>query len=749
MRHAFSKLILLSCCILFSPYLFTQTDSSPGFGENLSNEQFQLEKQFDDMLRAGNIRDWMKRLAARPQHLGSPYRKENAEFIRAQFQEWGFDARIETFDVLFPTPKIRILEMAEPVSFRASLDFPSLKNGPAQAKREEILPSYNAYSIDGDVTAPLVYVNYGTMEDYAELERLGIDVKGMIVIARYGGCYRGIKPKIAAEKGAWGCIIYADPLAAGYGQGDVYPEGPFLPEFDTERGSVLDISLAPGDPLTPGLGAVKNVKRISRSEAQTLTRIPTLPISYGDALPLLRALKGPVAPPRWRGGLPVTYHIGAGPAKVHLKLEFSWDLVPAFNVIARINGKERPDEWIIRGNHADGWVAGANDPISGLVSMMEEARAVGGLMKSGWKPKRTIIYCAWDAEEQGIIGSTEWVEAHAAELLEKGVVYINTDSNGRGFIGAGGSPVLEAFFNQAAADVADPQSGVSIAKRAYARSLARGGDPGTMEISLSPLGSGSDFTAFYQHLGIASLNLGFSGESSGGVGHSIFDTFEYYSRFGDPKFEYGVALAKVGGRMMLRLADADLLPFDFQRFAAHLEQYLRELKEMTDKMRQETEKENRYVKEGIYRLAADPLEKRILPGIQESVPAFDFSPLESALNKIKANSGLFFQAWKSFQSSQKVISLERKQELDRAMFQAERSLLRQEGLPRRPWFKNYIDAPGFYTGYGAKTLPGIREAMENRNWQEAKEQIRLTAEVLERYAAAVQKAIAALNEAGK
>jgi N-acetylated-alpha-linked acidic dipeptidase len=749
MRRTFSRFILLSCCFLFSPYLSNQTSSSPGLGPKLSDDEIQIEKRLDEILRAENIREWMRRLAARPQHLGSPARKENAEFIRAKFQEWGYDARIETFDVLFPTPKTRILEMEEPVLFRASLDFSSLENGPAQAKREEILPSYNAYSSDGNVTAPLVYANYGTLDDYLELARMGVDVKGKIVIARYGGCFRGIKPKIAAEKGALGCILYPDPDAAGYGQGDVYPEGPFLPEFDTERGSVLDISLAPGDPLTPGFGAAKGAKRIPRDEAQTLTRIPTLPISYADALPLFRALKGPVAPPGWHGGLPVTYHIGAGPAKVHLKVEFSWDMVPAYDVIARIPGVERPDEWIIRGNHADGWVAGASDPISGLVSMMEEARAVGVLVKSGWKPKRTIIYCAWDAEEQGIIGSTEWGEAHAGELQEKGVVYFNTDTNGRGFIGAGGSPVLEALFNQAAADVSDPQTGVSVARRAYARRLVQGGDPASKEITLSPLGSGSDFTAFYQHLGIASLNLGFYGEGGGGIGHSIFDTFEFYSRFGDPRFEYGVALAKIGGRMMLRLADADILFFDFQRLAIHLGKYLGELRETADKMRQETAQQNRYVEEGIYRLAADPLENRTLPEMREAVPVFDFSPLESALSKIKSDSDLFLRAWENFQRSAQDISLERKRELDKTIFQAERNLLRPEGLPRRPWFKNYLDAPGFYTGYGAKTLPGIREAIENRNWPEAEEQIRLTAEVLERYAAGIEKATAALTGAGR
>ena len=748
MRRAFSRSVLFSACLLF-PCLSRPAGPTPGLSDGRADAQAQLEKTLDSMLRADNIRELMKRLAARPQHLGSPYRKENAAFIREKFQDWGFDARVETFEVLFPTPKTRLLEMTEPVLFRASLDFTSLENGPAGVRREEILPSYNAYSVDGDVSAPLVYVNYGTRDDYLELERLGIDVRGTIVIARYGGCFRGIKPKIAAEKGALGCILYPDPESAGYFQGDVYPEGPFLPESDTERGSVLDISLAPGDPLTPGWGSTKDARRIPRDEARTLTRIPTLPISYRDALPLLKALKGPVAPPGWRGGLPVTYHIGAGPAKVHLKVEFSWDMAPAHNIIARIQGAERPEEWIIRGNHADGWVAGAADPLSGLVSMMEEARVVGELMKTGWRPKRTIIYCAWDAEEQGIIGSTEWVEAHAAELSEKGVVYLNTDTSGRGFIGAGGSPVLEALLNQAAADVPDPQTGVSIVRRAQARRLAGGEDRAAAEITLSPLGSGSDYTAFYQHLGIASLSFGFYGESPGGIGHSIFDTYEYYSRFGDPRFEYGVALAKVGGRLMLRLADASPLFFDFQRFAARLGLDLGELKGMAEKMRRETEQENRYVKEGIYRLAADPLEKRILPGIREGVPDLDFRPLEAAAEKIKSNADLFSRAWEGLLSSPETMALPDRLELDKMIFQTERNLLRPEGLPRRPWFRNYLDAPGFYAGYGAKTLPGIREAIENRDWPEAKEQIRLTAEVLERYAAGLAKATAALAGAEK
>jgi N-acetylated-alpha-linked acidic dipeptidase len=386
-----------------------QDPSLLGFHDAQAQDQRRLETRFDSFLRASNLETWLKRLSARPQHFGSPYRKENAEFILAQFKAWGYDARIETFEIYCPSPKVRRLEMTEPVPYTAVLTEPPVKGDPVTEMKDEWLPSFNVYSPDGEVTAELVYVNQGIPKDYEELERRGISVQGKIVIARYGGCYRGVKPKVAALHGAIGCIIYSDPLDNGYWPGDVYPDGPYRNGYAAERGSVLDITVAPGDPLTPDAGATREAKRLEIKDAKGLAPIPTLPIGYSDALPLLRELKGPVAPASWRGALPITYHLGPGPAKVHLKLECDWKLVPAYDVVAFLKGRERADEWIIRGNHADGWVAGASDPLSSLVSMMEEARAVGELAKAGWRPKRTLVYCAWDAEEPGIIGSTEWV----------------------------------------------------------------------------------------------------------------------------------------------------------------------------------------------------------------------------------------------------------------------------------------------------------------------------------------------------
>src|SRR5215470_1919323 len=419
-----------------------------GFTRDTIDRERSLERQFDSLIRNDDLRDWMKRLSARPHHLGSAYDKENAEFMADLFRSWGYDTTIESFDVLFPTPKTRILEMTAPSKFTAKLDEPALKEDATSGQKSEQLPIYNAYSTNGDVTAELVYANYGTQADYDALERRAINVRGKIAIVRYGGIFRGVKPKIAFERGAVGCIIYSDPRDDGYYAGDVYPTGAFRPEDGAQRGSVADLPSYAGDPLTPGVGSTAGVKRLDIKDAATLTKIPVLPISYADALPLLKALNGPIAPETWRGALPLTYHVGPGPAVVHLKLEFNWDTVPCYDVIARLPGAERPDEWIIRGNHHDAWVFGADDPISGAVALMEEARAVGQLVKSGWKPKRTIIYALWDGEEPGLLGSTEWAETHDELLKKNGVVYINSDSNGRGFLFAAGSHTLEKFVNE-------------------------------------------------------------------------------------------------------------------------------------------------------------------------------------------------------------------------------------------------------------------------------------------------------------
>ena len=583
-----------------------------GFSDESSKAQLQLESNYDKLLNANNLDEWMQYMTARPHHVGSPYDKKVVDFIAAKFKEWGYDVRIEKFNVLFPTPKLRLVEMIAPTKFKASLLEPPVEGDEFSKQTKEALPGYNAFSIDGDVTADLVFVNYGIPADYEELERRGISVKGKIVIAKYAGSWRGIKPKLAAEKGAIGCLIYSDPEDDGYFQGDVYPKGAFKNEHGIQRGSVMDMPMAPGDPLTPGYGSTDDAIRIDISEAKTLTKIPVLPISYHDAKPLLEALEGPVAPSSWRGALPITYHIGPGPAKVHLKLEFNWEQRPAYNVIATMKGSTYPDEWVIRGNHHDAWVHGASDPISGLVALMEEARVVGNLVKNGKKPKRTMMYCAWGAEEQGLLGSTEWVETHAEELKEKTVAYINTDGTGAGFLSAGGSHTLEKFFDQISRSVIDPQTNVTVFDRRNAVQQVSGGTPWS-HYQLSALGSGSDYSPFFQHLGIASFNMGFGGESSGGEYHTMYDSYKHYKRFKDPNFQYGVALAKVAGRTSLRLANAELLPFEFSHFTNIVSGYKDEVTALAGKLRKQANQHNMLIKSGMYALANNPKENLKVP----------------------------------------------------------------------------------------------------------------------------------------
>lgn len=739
--------LFLVFCLLFS-VLFGQTKSAEekplmGFSRDSSAKQKSLEAKFDASLKRENLRDWMRRLSARPHHVGSPYDKENAEFMASQFKSWGYDTQIETFDVLFPTPKTRLLEMISPERFTAKLAEPAVAEDATSNQQSEQLPVYNAYSIDGDVTGSLVYVNYGVPADYEELEKRGIDVRGKIVIARYGGSWRGIKPKVAAEHGAIGCLIYSDPRNDGYYQGDVYPKGAWRNENGAQRGSVADMPLFPGDPLTPGVGSTKNVKRLNLKDAPTLTKIPVMPISYADALPLLRSLEGAVVPDSWRGALPITYHFGATEkTKVHLKLEFNWDTKTIYDVVAKMNGAERPDEWIIRGNHHDAWVNGADDPVSGMVAMMEEARGIGELAKSGWKPKRTIVYCAWDGEEPGLLGSTEWVETNAETLRQKAAVYINSDSNGRGFLGVGGSHTLEKFVNEVAGDVPDPQTRISVGERWRANDLVNGSPTAKREardradLRISALGSGSDFTPFLQHLGIASVNLGFGGEDGGGSYHSVYDSFDHYTRFSDTNFAYGIALAQTAGRMTLRLANADVLPFEFTNFADTVGVYVREVIALTDNLREETRSLNQMIADGSLAAVQDPKETYVLPKRKSDVPFLNFAPLQNALAKLQESARNYQTATRNKQAPPAAAQ----KSLDKILFQTERALTNNTGLPRRSWFKHQIYAPGFYTGYGVKTLPAVREAIEQRDWKEATQQIEVVARTIENFAAEIDKA---------
>ena len=737
-RSAFALGTILFCAVALSQPM-------AGFDSAGAGTERSLESKFDAGLRGDNMRAWMKILSAHAHHVGSKYDQENVSFIASLFRSWGFDTRVEEFSVLFPTPRTRVLEMTSPGKFRALLAEPPVPGDTTSGQTAEQLPLYNCYSCDGDVSGELVYVNYGVPKDYEELDRRGIDVKGKIVIARYGGSWRGIKPKVAAEHGAVGCIIYSDPRDDGYFRGDTYPKGPYRSENGGQRGSVADMPLYPGDPLTPFVGATKNAKRLALGEARTLTRIPVLPISYGDALPLLSAMGGPVAPAEWRGALPITYHCGPGPATVHLKLEFSWDMAPIRDVIATLRGGGEPGEWIIRGNHQDAWVYGAADPLSGLVSMLEEARGVSLLFAQGWRPKRTIVYCAWDGEEPGLLGSTEWVETHADELRDVAAAYVNSDGNGRGFFSAGGSHTLERFVNQVAGDVEDPEKHVSVAERLKAVKSLRSTPSERKEskertdMRIDALGSGSDYTPFLQHLGIASLNIGYGGEDGGGSYHSVYDSFDHYARFGDPGFVYGVTQAKTAGRIVLRLADAEVLPFEFSDFTETIGQYVQEVMKLADEMREETEEHNRRIREKTFDLSSDPMEVWITPKPQDTVTFLDFSPLQNALSSLRRSASRFADALKNVGGAGKRLTPETARSLDRLYIDFERTLTTKEGLPERPWYVHAIYAPGKYTGYGVKTLPGVREAIETRKWKEAGAQIAVASGVLERAASLLER----------
>jgi len=726
--------------LLLTATLVSAQSAAPalaGFNATTAAKEFDLEKQFDGTLSRQNLDRWLKDFSSRPHHIGSPGGKIVAEKIAALLKSWGYETEIETFYPLFSTPKTRLLEMTSPERFTARLVEPPVE-GDATSTQTDGLPVYNAYSTDGDVTGQLVYVNYGVPADYERLERMGIDVKGKIVIARYFGSWRGIKPKVAAEHGAIGCLIYSDPKEDGYYVGDTYPKGGFRSPFSAQRGSVLDMPVYPGDPLTPGVGATKEAKRLERKEAQTITRIPVLPISYGDAEPLLRALGGPVAPAEWRGALPITYHIGPGTATVHLKLEFDWKLTPAYDVIARMKGAERPGEWIVRGNHHDGWVFGATDPLSGTVEMLEEARGIAELTKQGWRPKRSIVFCAWDGEEPALLGSTEWAEQHASELQQHAAVYINTDSTGRGFVDIGGSHSLELFAGQAARDVQDPTYKVSALERVQAAEYARTGTkPG--EFTIDPLGSGSDFTPFLQHLGIATLNFGFGGEEDYGVYHSNYDSYDHHVKFEDPDLQYALTTAQLGGRMVLRLANADVLPLRFENLSKTVAGYAKEVTKLTDEEREKTANYAALAASGALRLAADSRKTSIPAPVKPPVPFINFAPLQNALAKLQTS----VDAWSKADTSS--LDSARAMALDAILIKAEQSLLDERGLPSRPWFKHMLYAPGLYTGYGVKTLPGIREAIEQRNWPEAEIQIGRVANALGALAAEVDKATAATH----
>lgn len=755
---------IISCCLVF---LIAQTNwaqTTPekshgssqlsGYTAQSSKAERDWEKKFQDGIVPDNIRENMRRMSARPHHVGSPYDKDNADWILSKFKEWGFDAHIETFTVLFPTPKERVVELLEPTKFRAKLQEPPVPGDPTSSQTSEQLPTYNAYSIDGDVTAPLVYVNYGNREDYEQLDRLGVSVKGAIVIARYGEGWRGIKPKVAGEHGAIGCIIYSDPRDDGYFNGDDYPKGGWRPKDGVQRGSVMDTDY-PGDPLTPGVGATVDAKRLPISEAPTITKIPVLPISYGDALPLLSALEGPVAPEKWRGGLAITYHIGPGPAKVHLKVTSNWDMKPVNDIIATLHGSEAPDQWVLRGNHHDAWVNGAADPLSGMSAELEEARMLGELHKQGWNPRRTIIYCAWDGEEPGLLGSTEWVETHGDELQKHAVAYINSDGNGRGFFRASGSHDLEKATNDVMRDINDPEKNITVWQRARLSRIAaahnqeeRSEIRKRAELTIGALGDGSDYASFLDHAGISALNIGYGGENDADAYHSIYDDFYWYTHFVDTDFSYGRALSQTGGTTVMRLADAELIPYEYTEMAETIGKYVTELEKQLKDKQEEIIERNLELKEGVFSAVADP-HKTSVPPPKETVPPYmNFAPLKNAVESLKRSADRYQAAFSKTQADgAPTLSPQVLDSVNTDLLKIQRTFLTERGLPERTWFKHQVYAPGAYTGYGAKPIAAVREYMDAKKWTEADAQIPGVAKVLEDVAVAIGKAADDLDAA--
>jgi len=753
MRRVAALLLILNLMI---PSLALSIDQAPlvGYAPSSSQTERDWETKFRAIPDPANLKEYMRRMSARPHHVGSPYDKDNAEWILAHFKEWGLDAHIETFDVLFPTPKVRVLEMVEPTKFTARLEEPAVAVDPTSNQKSEQLPTYNAYSIDGDVTAPLVFVNYGMPEDYEKLDRLGISVRGAIVIAKYYESWRGVKPKVAAEHGAIGCLIYSEPKDDGYTRDNVFPQGPMRNPDGVQRGSVMDFASAnPGDPLTPGYVASATTKRLTLKEAKSITKIPVLPISYGDAQPLLAALKGPMAPEDWRGTLPIPYHVGPGPAKVHLKVEFNWDLKPVNDVIAKIPGSVAPDEWIIRGNHHDAWVNGAEDPVSGQAPLLEEARALGMLLKQGWKPRRTIIYCAWDGEEPMLLGSTEWVEAHADELRQHAAVYINTDGNDRGVLSMGGSHTLEQFINGVARDIEDPETKMSVWQRLQLSRIAEAKSADQRkelrqraDLRINALGSGTDFTGFLDHLGIATLDLGYSGEDEQGIYHSIYDDFYWYSHFSDYDFIYGRALSQTVGTSVMRLADAEVVPFDFVDFADTIQKYTKDLEKLLNDKQDEIRERNIELDEGVYKATFDPRRPDVAPPREEIPPHLNFAPMQNAADALARSADQYRKAWAQRQATLTGDQTDLLRALNQQLIESERKLTNDDGLPRRPWYKHMLYAPGIYSGYEVKTVPSVREGIEQKHYAEAEQEIVRVAKALQEEATLIESAAKLLEK---
>jgi len=697
-----------------------------GFFPSQAAREAEIERAFRSFPTPERARQDLWVLTQAPHVAGTPEDYKTAQYVLSQFREAGLEARIAEYQVLLPMPKEVKVDLVEPFQREG----PTPEQGWSWDKDtydSSVVPAFNAYSPSGEVTARVVYANYGLPDDYRLLREQGIEVAGKIVIARYGKCFRGVKAYVAEENHAAGLLIYSDPADDGYRQGDVYPRGPWRPSTGVQRGSILYLTTYAGDPLTPGVAATKEARRLSMKEASTLPHIPTSPLSSEDASPILENLAGPVAPREWQGALPFTYHLGPGASKIHLKLSMDFQLRPIWDVIAEVPGSAQPDARVVMGNHRDAWTYGAVDPGSGTAPLLAVARALGQLLKQGWKPQRTIVLASWDGEEFGLMGSTEWAEENADELTRHAVAYLNMDVGVSGpHFGASAVPSLAPLIREVTEDVTDPGSGRALYTvwseesgrlqrergapivAAVREPAAEGG-----EARVGELGSGSDYTPFLQHLGVPSLDLGFGG--SYGVYHALYDNFYWMEHFGDPSFKYSVAATQVYGTLALRLADADLLPFDYKEYAKAIQKYVRDLE---DEMK----------KDG----AGDKL-------------SFEEVTRAAAKFGVAANA----LASKMDTTSQAgMTDAGRLASFNHALIGVERSFLLPNGLPDRAWFRHAFYAPGVYTGYAAVVMPGVREAARRKDWATAAQQLRLVQSAIERGTVTLTQALQTLEEGG-
>ena len=721
MKRTFAALLVFALNLSSLGYAQQSTDKAAFTaptkisGYRVATAELQAEKTFLAVPSAELAKEHLRTLTAAPHVAGSPEDKKTAEYVLQKYKEAGLDAYIQEYKIWMNLPSEIHVDMVAPAGVVMHGPAREHVNGDDPFQNDpRVVTAYNGFSPSGDVTADVVYANYGRPEDFKKLKEMGVETKGNIAIVRYGQNFRGVKPYVASEYGCVGVLIYSDPWDDGYYKGDKYPKGPWRPDTAVQRGSVQYLSRYPGDPTTPGIASVPDLpdsERTPPDQATDLTKIPTTPLSYGDASPIMANLGGPETPRDWQGALPFTYHVGPGPAKVHMLLKQNYQWTTIYDVIGMVKGSQFPEQWVITGNHRDAWVYGAVDPNSGTAAQLEAVHGVGELLKTGWKPKRTIVFASWDAEEEGLIGSTEFAEQHADEL-RNAIAYFNMDVAVAGpNFGASAVPSLKQYLREVSQSVPSPKGGsvyeqwrVAQEKREKerGRDTANGGAPRqpnaivTKDVNVGDLGSGSDFTPFLQHLGVPSTDIGSGGPY--GVYHSVFDNFAWFTKFGDPTFVYEQQMARVYGLQLIRMASEDVLPFDYETYAKEIAEYLK---------------------------AAENKSKDTFGAKSPS-----FADAQQAASRFERAGAQMLQAESTLKGDPA--------KANDAIRNTERAFL-IDGLPGRPWYKHAIYAPGEYTGYAAVVIPGVNEAIDKGDLALTQEQLQVLTNAINKAAETLEK----------